>query len=130
MQYTANKPHNAVLIIQDSGIRYRLKEDHIFKDIRFAQITAIKLKADSNLFPRFFLDIIGIVSNSAIIYFVGYSTIVLLNLVFWIFLGVTNLWQKQNYTVEVHKGPLVAEVFISNNKNEALQIKKEIESHL
>jgi len=130
MQYTANKPHNAVLIIQDSGIRYRLKEDHIFKDIRFAQITVIKLKADSNLFPRFFLDIIGIVSNSAIIYFVGYSTIVLLNLVFWIFLGVTNLWQKRNYTVEVHKGPLVAEVFISNNKNEALQIKKEIESHL
>ena len=130
MQYTANKPHNAVLIIQDSGIRYRLKEDHIFKDIRFAQITAIKLKADSNLFPRFFLDIIGIVSNSAIIYFVGYSTIVLLNLVFWIFLGVTNLWQKRNYTVEVHKGPLVAKVFISNNKNEALQIKKEIESHL
>ena len=130
MQYTANKPHNAVLIIQDSGIRYRLKEDHIFKDIRFAQITAIKLKADSNLFPRFFLDIIGIVSNSAIIYFVGYSTIVLLNLVFWIFLGVTNLWQKRNYTVEFHKGPLVAEVFISNNKNEALQIKKEIESHL
>ena len=130
MQYTANKPHNAVLIIQDSGIRYRLKEDHIFKDIRFAQITVIKLKADSNLFPRFFLDIIGIVSNSAIIYFVGYSTIVLLNLVFWIFLGVTNLWQKRNYTVEVHKGPLVAKVFISNNKNEALQIKKEIESHL
>ena len=130
MQYTANKPHNAVLIIQDSGIRYRLNEDHIFKDIRFAQITVIKLKADSNLFPRFFLDIIGIVSNSAIIYFVGYSTIVLLNLVFWIFLGVTNLWQKRNYTVEVHKGPLVAEVFISNNKNEALQIKKEIESHL
>ena len=130
MQYTPNKPHNAVLIIQDSGIRYRLKEDHIFKDIRFAQITVIKLKADSNLFPRFFLDIIGIVSNSAIIYFVGYSTIVLLNLVFWIFLGVTNLWQKRNYTVEVHKGPLVAEVFISNNKNEALQIKKEIESHL
>lgn len=130
MQYTANKPHNAVLIIQDSGIRYRLKEDHIFKDIRFAQITVIKLKADSNLFPRFFLDIIGILSNSAIIYFVGYSTIVLLNLVFWIFLGVTNLWQKRNYTVEVHKGPLVAKVFISNNKNEALQIKKEIESHL
>ena len=129
MQYTANKPHNAVLIIQDSGIRYRLKEDHIFKDIRFAQITAIKLKADSG-FLRFFLDIVGILSNSAVMYFVGYSTIVLLNLVFWIFLGVTNLWQKRNYTVEVHKGPLVAEVFISNNKNEALQIKKEIESHL
>ena len=54
MQYTANKPHNAVLIIQDSGIRYRLNEDHIFKDIRFAQITAIKLKADSNFFLYFF----------------------------------------------------------------------------
>ena len=63
-------------------------------------------------------------------YFVGYSTIAMLNLVFWIFLGVTNLWQKRNYTVEVHKGPLVAEVFISINKKEALQIKKEIESHL
>ena len=130
MQYTANKPHNAVLIIQDSGIRYRLNEDHIFKDIRFAQITAIKLKADSNFFPLFFFDIIGILSNSAVMYFVGYSTIAMLNLVFWIFLGVSNLMQKRNYTVEVHKGPLVAEVFISNNKNEALQIKKEIESHL
>jgi len=56
MQYTANKPHNAVLIIHDSGIRYRLKEDHIFKDIRFAQITAIKLKSDLKLLHIFFFN--------------------------------------------------------------------------
>lgn len=130
MQYTANKPHNAVLIIHDSGIRYRLKEDHIFKDIRFAQITAIKLKSDLKLLHIFFLIPIGILFNLALVYFEGYSIIVTLNLVLWIFLGVSKLRQKRNYTVEVHKGPLVAEVFISIHKKEALQIKKEMESHL
>ena len=76
------------------------------------------------LFTYFFLIPIGILFNLALVYFEGYSTIVTLNLVLWIFLRVSKLRQKRNYTVEVHKGPLVAEVFISIHKKEALQIKK------
>ena len=38
MQYTANKTYNSVLIIYPSGLRYRFQEDHVFKEIRFAQV--------------------------------------------------------------------------------------------
>ena len=128
MQYTANKPFSAVLIIQDDGIRYRFQEDHIFKDIRFAQVTAIKLKTDYSIFVRLILIPLGILSYSAILYLDGYSNIIILNLVLWGVLGGISLFQKQNYIVELHKGPLVAEVFITRNKKEAKQMKKEIES--
>ena len=46
MQYTVNKPYNSVLIIQPTLLRYRLKEDHIFKEIRYAQVTGVKVKKD------------------------------------------------------------------------------------
>lgn len=46
MQYTANKPYNSVLIIQPSGLRYRLQEDHVFKEIRYTQVTGVKIKKD------------------------------------------------------------------------------------
>jgi hypothetical protein len=50
MQYTANKPYNSVLIIQPSGLRYRLQEDHVFKEIRYTQVTGVKIKKDFFLF--------------------------------------------------------------------------------
>ncbi|MDA9245097.1 hypothetical protein N9P98_00425 [Flavobacteriaceae bacterium] len=128
MQYTANKPFSAVLIVQDDGIRYRFQEDHIFKDIRFAQVTAIKLRPEYSFFNQFILIPISILSYSAILYLDGYSNIIMLILLFWGVLGGISFFQKQNYIVEVHKGPLVAEVFITRNKKEAKQIKKEIES--
>lgn len=46
MQYTANKPYNSVLIIQPSGLRYRLQEDHVFKEIRYTQVTGVRIKKD------------------------------------------------------------------------------------
>ena len=46
MQYTSNKPYNSILIIQPSGLRYRLQEDHIFKEIRYTQVTGVKIKKD------------------------------------------------------------------------------------
>ena len=130
MQYTANKPYTAVLLLKDEGIRYRFQEDHLFKDIRYAKITAVKLKADVHFFSKFVIFPICILSNLAILYLDGYSLIALVNLLLWGVWGGIGLLQKQSYMVEVHKGPLVAEVFITKNKKEALQIKKEIESRL
>lgn len=53
MQYTANKPYNSVLIIQPSGLRYRLQEDHIFKEIRYAQVTGLSLRKIIFVFTLF-----------------------------------------------------------------------------
>ena len=50
MQYTVNKPYNSVLIIQPSGLRYRLQEDHVFKETRNTQVTGVKIKKDFFLF--------------------------------------------------------------------------------
>ena len=126
MQYTANKPYTAVLLLKDEGIRYRFQEDHLFKDISFAKITAVKLKANVHFFSKFIIFPIVILSNLAILYLDGYSFIVLVNLLFWIVWGGISLLQKRSYMIEVHKGPLVAEVFITKNKKEALQIKKKL----
>ena len=51
MQYTAKPPHNSVLILQPEGLRYRFQEDHVFKDIRYSQITGVKVK--KNLFIHY-----------------------------------------------------------------------------
>ena len=51
MQYTAKTPHNSVLILQPEGLRYRFQEDHLFKDIRYSQITGVKVKR--NLFIHY-----------------------------------------------------------------------------
>jgi hypothetical protein len=65
-----------------------------------------------------------------ILYLDGYSIVVILNLFLWLVCRGISLFQKQNYIVELHKGPLIAEVFITRNKKEAQRIKKEIESRL
>ena len=52
MQYTAKTPHDSVLILQADGLRYRYQEDHVFKDIRYGQITEVKIKKKS--FPILF----------------------------------------------------------------------------
>ena len=52
MQYTAKTPHDSVLILQADGLRYRYQEDHVFKDIRYGQITEVKIKR--NLFQFYF----------------------------------------------------------------------------
>ena len=130
MQYTANKPFTAVLLLKGDGIRYRLQEDHFFKDIRYAQITAVKLKAEVSFFYKMTILPVSILSNLAILYLDGYSLIALVNILLWGVWGGIGFLQKRSYMVEVHKGPLVAEVFITKNKKEAKQIKKEIESRL
>lgn len=46
MQYTAKKPFNSILIIQPTGLRYRLQEAHVFKEIRYAQVRGVQIKRD------------------------------------------------------------------------------------
>ena len=52
MQYTAKKPFNSVVILKEGELRYRFQKDHIFKDIRYNQIT--KVKVHSDLFRQYF----------------------------------------------------------------------------
>lgn len=53
MQYTAKKPFNSVVILKEGEFRYRFQEDHIFKDIRYNQVTKVKVHTD--LFRWYFV---------------------------------------------------------------------------
>ena len=131
MQYTANKPYNSVLIIQPSGLRYRLQEDHIFKEIRYTQLTGIKIKKDyARLYFGYFLAPLIIFGQFFIIQEQGLNWVNGLNLLVWfVFFGMHFLF-KLTFTIAVQKGPLTAEVFMTHNYKMVKQIKKEIESHL
>ena len=131
MQYTANKPYNSVLIIHPSGLRYRLQEDHIFKEIRFAQVTGVKLKKDHiRFYFGYILAPLMIIGHLFIIQEQGLNFINGLNLIFWCAVLGLNFFYKQAYTVAILKGPLTAEVYMTEKLVEARKIKKEIESHL
>lgn len=112
MQYTANKPYNSVLIIQPSGLRYRLQEDHIFKEIRYAQVTGVKLKKDH--FRFYFVYIIApliIIGYFFIIQEQGLNLINGLNLIFWCCVLGLHFFYKQVYTLSIDKGPLTADIY-------------------
>ncbi len=131
MQYTANKPYNSVLIIQPSGLRYRLQEDHIFKEIRYAQVTGVKLKKDH--FRFYFVYIIAplmIIGYFFIIQEQGLNLINGLNLIFWCCVLGLHFFYKQVYTLSIDKGPLTADIYMTEKLAEGRKIKKEIESHL
>ena len=131
MQYTANKPYNSVLIIQPSGLRYRLHYDHVFKEIRYAQVTGVKIKKD--LFRLYFIYLLlplALIGQLFLIQEEGLSFINGLNFFFWcIALGLYFL-NKQAYTLTILKGSLAAEVYLTYELKEARKIKKEIESRL
>ncbi len=46
MQYNANKYCNSMFSVENSGLRYRLSEDHLVKEIPFSQITQVKIKTN------------------------------------------------------------------------------------
>ena len=131
MQYTANKPYNSVLIIQPSGMRYRFQDDHVFKEIRYAQVTGVKLKKDIfRLYIGYLLAPISLIGQFFIILEQGLNFINGLNLIFWCTVLGLHFFYKQAYTVTILKGPLAAEVYRTEKLKQALKIKKEIESHL
>lgn len=130
MQYTAKTPHDSVLILQADGLRYRYQEDHVFKDMRYSQVTEINVYSD--LYRKYFSIILAplmIISQLAIGYFEGFHWTNISNAIVWIvFLGVY-LFMKKVYVIKVVKGPLTAEVFATHSRSEAHSIKNAIESH-
>lgn len=131
MQYTANKPYNSVLIIQPSGLRYRLHDDHVFKEIRYAQVTGVKIKKD--LFRLYFIYLLlplALIGQLFLIQEEGLSFINGLNFFFWCIALGLYFFNKQAYTLTILKGSLAAEVYLTYELKEARKIKKEIESRL
>lgn len=131
MQYTVNKPYNSVLIIQPTLLRYRLKEDHIFKEIRYAQVTGVKIKKD------FFLFLMGgVFAPLHLVFFIyisfvhGLSWLNGIELIFWGGYLCYYFLRRFNYTVVINRGSLISEVFVTQGLIKAKAIKKEIESHL
>ena len=129
MQYTAKKPFNSDLILHPDGLRYRFQEDHVFKDIRFAQVTKVKVKSD--LYRKYFSFILApfmIISQLAIGYLEGFHWTNISNALVWIALLCFYLGMKKVYFLHVIKGPLTAEVFTTHSRKEAYAIKAAIES--
>ena len=112
-------------------MHYRLQEDHIFKEIRYTQVTGFKIKKDyTRLYFRYFLAPLMIFGLFFIVQELDLNWINGLNLLVWfVFFGVHFLL-KLTFTIAVQKGPLTAKVFMTHNYKMVKQIKKEIESHL
>ena len=130
MQYTAKKPFNSVVILKEGELRYRFQEDHIFKYIRYNQITKVKVHTD--LFRRYFAYLLApfmVISQMGVGFAVGFDWIVLLNVLVWLLLMGVYLSRKKVYTVQIKKGPLTAEVYATHQLKEAKMIQKAIESH-
>lgn len=130
MQYTSKKPFHSVLIIKPSGLCYRLQEDHQFKEIRYAQVTKVKVKKDpsANFFRIYF---VLFVSQSIMHYYEhGLNLFLAANLILIACMVAYQILGKQIFTFAIEKGPLTAEVFSTHQLAEAKKIKKEIESHL
>lgn len=114
--------------VENSGLRYRLSEDHLVKEIPFSQITLVKIKTNYPLMP-FFLAISCFIS-AGIIFSTDYSLIGVVNRLMWLCFALYIFSIKQVFTLEVHKGPLIAEVFITESKKEAQNIKTQIKQNL
>ena len=130
MQYTAKLPHNSVLILQPEGLRYRFQEDHVFKDIRYSQITGVKVKR--NLIKYYFVFLLGpfmLLSQFYMMYSEGFNEINIFNAIVWFILMLMNALMKNIHLVNVKKGPLTAEVYGTHDAKEAKAIKRAIEIH-
>lgn len=131
MQYTAKKPYDSQLIMNPNGFRYRLKAEHHFKEIRYAQLTNMKLKKDySRLYFGFLLAPLMIVGQFFIVQDQGLIFINGLNLFFWCSVLGAVVFFRSKYTLVVEKGALSAEIFVTQDRQEAQEIKKTIESFL
>lgn len=129
MQYTAKKPFNSVLIIRPDGMRYRFQEDHLFKEIRYAQVTKVVVKTDRYRNFIFIAAPFLVLGNLQLMYADGFQWSNISNALVWIVIFGVNLSMKKVYFVHVIKGPLTAEVFATHQRKEAYAIKKAIESH-
>ncbi len=131
MQYTAKKPFNSVLIIQPSGLRYRLQEDHVFKEIRYMQVRGVQIKRDFYLL--FFAYVVAPLQLLFLIYLSLYEGLTWpygIELIFWGGYLIAHFFIPHNFKVVINKESLLSEIFITAKLRQAKKIKKEIESHL
>lgn len=130
MQYTTNKPFDSVLIVQASGLRYRLQSDHLFKDIPYPQITKVKIIKDkSRILIAAYIPFI-ILSQWENIISGEWNW---LTVTFLILILIETIWffcSQSVYTLAIEKGPLTAEVFMTHQLAEVEAIKKDIEGFL
>ena len=88
-------PHNSVLILQPECLRYRFQEDHVFKDIRYSQITGVKVKR--NLIKYYFVFLLGpfmLLSQFYMMYSEGFNEINIFNAIVWFILMLMNVLIK------------------------------------
>ena len=131
MQYTAKKPYGSRLQIQASGLCYVLEKNHLPKEISYHQITKVKLKgAFFRAYFVYFLVPLVTVGQFFIVQDQGLNFINGLNLFFWCCVLGGIVFFKPEYTLAVEKGALSAEIFVTQDKREAQEIKKTIESFL
>ncbi len=125
------KPYNSVLIVREEGLRYRLQEDHFFKDIRYNQITGITIKSDLVvLFCGYILGSIQLLFFVYLSFFQGLDMFYGIELVFWTGYLLFFVLIPFNHSLLIHKGSLGIEVYKTSQLRQVKQIKKEIESHL
>ena len=106
--------------VENSELCYRLSKDHLVKKIPFSQITLVKIKTNYPLMP--FFSAISCFISAGIIFSTDYSLISIVNGLMWLCFALYIFSIKQVFTLEVHKRPLIAEVFIIESKKEAQYI--------
>ena len=106
--------------VENSELSYRLSENHLVKKIPFSQITLVKIKTNYPLMP--FFSAISCFISAGIIFSTDYSLISIVNGLMWLCFALYIFSIKQVFTLEVHKRPLIAEVFIIESKKEAQYI--------
>ena len=96
----------------------------LLKKFLFLKSLWLKIKTNYPLMP-FFLAISCFIS-AEIIFSTDYSLISIVNGLMWLCFALYIFSIKQVFTLEVHKRPLIAEVFIIESKKEAQYIKTQI----
>ena len=122
------KPFNSVLIIRPDGLRYRFQEDHFFKDIRYAQVTNVKVKSD--LYRKYFFNLLApfmIISQLAIGYLEGFHWSNISNALVWVVLFCFYLFMK-SVLYSYNKRSINGWSFCDLIRKEAYAIKNAIES--
>ena len=127
MQYTAKRTCYSSIDKISNGINYRLLENHVLKEILYSEITKMNIKKD---YPPYFILLfsLGALLISTVIFFSNENNFFnIIHAIMWLVFLFYIIKIKQSYTIQIHREPLVAEVFLTNNKIEAESVLAEVE---
>ena len=123
------RPLQLFYCIVSTGIYYRLFEDQVLNEILYSDITRMNIKKEyPSHFKLLFFTGSFIISTGILFNNVNGFFNVIHAIVWVVFLYVIKI--KDSYTIQIHRGPLVTEVFLTNNKIEAERVIAEIESNI